>query len=106
MPARVAPLRTAHGKGLTSSPSPLLLAGRALEGRDTLEPLVYKPHTREYAVAVGNAKELASHSLASMLMEEGQLTARLETLSDYFLMSQGDVFIHFLDSAYGTLGLQ
>jgi gamma-tubulin complex component 2 len=46
-----------------------------------------------------SASAWAAGQLVELLMVEHQLMARLESVKHYFLLDQGDFFIHFLDSA-------
>lgn len=67
--------------------------------------LCYQTTTRDFVVLVKQAREVASTSLFDLLTKQGQLVQRLKTIKDYFLMTNGDVFLHFLDAASGKLGL-
>ena len=49
------------------------------------------------------ASTTAATQLVSLLMSEHQLMARLASVKHYFLLDQGDFFIHFLDSAEAEL---
>ena len=54
-------------------------------------------------MALQKASTTAATQLVSLLMSEHQLMARLASVKHYFLLDQGDFFIHFLDSAEAEL---
>ena len=49
------------------------------------------------------AYSFASRILLDLLMTEMQLRKRLRSLKDYFLLTNGDFFIHFMNVAEGEL---
>lgn len=52
-----------------------------------------------YAEIVEVAYAFASRTLLDMIVVECQLLARLRTLKHFFLLDQGDLFVHFMDVA-------
>ena len=58
---------------------------------------------RSLSARLQKASTTAATQLVSLLMSEHQLMARLASVKHYFLLDQGDFFIHFLDSAEAEL---
>ena len=54
---------------------------------------------------VDKAYSLSSRALMSLLLDDCQLIPRLQSLKHYFLVDQGDFFVHFMDSAEDELRL-
>ena len=52
---------------------------------------------------ITEAYRWASESLLKLLLDENQLLARLRSIKHYFLMDQGDFFVHFMDVAGSKL---
>ena len=52
---------------------------------------------------VTEAYRWASEMLLKLLLEENQLVERLRSIKHYFLMDQGDFFVHFMDVAGSKL---
>ena len=60
---------------------------------------------RENMERVEHAYGLASKALMDLLLDDCQLVPRLKSLKHYFLVDQGDFFVHFMDSAEEELRL-
>jgi gamma-tubulin complex component 2 len=58
---------------------------------------------RVYATLVEQAYRFASKELLHLLLHEKKLLARLRSIKQYFLMSHGDWYCHFLDNAEAEL---
>jgi gamma-tubulin complex component 2 len=56
-----------------------------------------------YAGIVNTAHDFASRTLLALLLQEEKLIARLGSIKHYFLLDQGDFFVHFMDLAYEEL---
>lgn len=56
-----------------------------------------------YERIVSNAHEYASQLLLNLLLKEEKLLDRLGSLKHYFLLNQGDFFVHFMDMAQSEL---
>eukprot|EP00516_Mucochytrium_quahogii_P003975 CAMPEP_0203759020 /NCGR_PEP_ID=MMETSP0098-20131031/11951_1 /ASSEMBLY_ACC=CAM_ASM_000208 /TAXON_ID=96639 /ORGANISM=" , Strain NY0313808BC1" /LENGTH=1021 /DNA_ID=CAMNT_0050651747 /DNA_START=232 /DNA_END=3294 /DNA_ORIENTATION=+ len=67
------------------------------------EHIPYSDESYAYDQIVTRAHDYASRTLLSLLLEEEQLVARLRSLKHYFLLDQGDFFVHFMDIAHGEL---
>ncbi|XP_053306596.1 gamma-tubulin complex component 2 [Spea bombifrons] len=70
-------------------------------GRDVTCPdakeIIYTLKERAYVEQIEKAYSYASKVLLDFLMEEKELVARLRSIKHYFLMDQGDFFVHFMD---------
>ncbi|KAF7251779.1 Gamma-tubulin complex component 2 [Varanus komodoensis] len=70
-------------------------------GHDVTCPLakevIYTLKEREYVEQIEKAYNYASKVLLDFLMEEKELVARLRSIKHYFLMDQGDFYVHFMD---------
>ena len=66
------------------------------EGATALE---YGTDERTIALTIEAARDWASAQVLELLMGEQRLLARLQSLKHYFLLDQGDFFVHFLDSS-------
>ncbi|CAI5764942.1 gamma-tubulin complex component 2 [Podarcis lilfordi] len=70
-------------------------------GRDVTCPLakevIYTLKEREYVEQIEKAYNYASKVLLDFLMEEKELVAHLRSIKHYFLMDQGDFYVHFMD---------
>ncbi|XP_042336111.1 gamma-tubulin complex component 2 isoform X2 [Sceloporus undulatus] len=84
----------------------ILSAGKYLNvvrecGHDVSCPVakevIYTLKEREYVEQIEKAYNYASKVLLDFLMEEKELVARLRSIKHYFLMDQGDFFVHFMD---------
>ncbi|XP_073453022.1 gamma-tubulin complex component 2 [Aquarana catesbeiana] len=59
--------------------------------------IVYTLKERAYVEQIEKAYSYASKVLLDFLMEEKELVAHLRSIKHYFLMDQGDFFVHFMD---------
>ncbi|MEE6513615.1 hypothetical protein FKM82_021358 [Ascaphus truei] len=70
-------------------------------GRDVTCPdareIIYTLKERAYVEQIEKAYSYASKVLLDFLMEEKELVAHLRSIKHYFLMDQGDFFVHFMD---------
>uniref|UniRef100_A0A8D2MKW8 Gamma-tubulin complex component n=1 Tax=Zonotrichia albicollis TaxID=44394 RepID=A0A8D2MKW8_ZONAL len=70
-------------------------------GRDVTCPVakevIYTLKERAYVEQIEKAYNYASKVLLDFLMEEKELVAHLRSIKHYFLMDQGDFFVHFMD---------
>ncbi|XP_026968843.1 gamma-tubulin complex component 2 isoform X3 [Sagmatias obliquidens] len=70
-------------------------------GRDVTCPVakevIYTLKERAYVEQIEKAFSYASKVLLDFLTEEKELVARLRSIKRYFLMDQGDFFVHFMD---------
>lgn len=63
------------------------------------EKFVYSVFEREYHEKVDKAHAFATLRARELLLQEHNLMDRFKSLKRFFLMEQGDVFVHFMDSA-------
>uniref|UniRef100_A0ABI0P0P2 Gamma-tubulin complex component n=1 Tax=Bos taurus TaxID=9913 RepID=A0ABI0P0P2_BOVIN len=59
--------------------------------------VIYTLKERAYVEQIEKAFGYASKVLLGFLMEEKELVAHLRSIKRYFLMDQGDFFVHFMD---------
>ncbi|XP_053440435.1 gamma-tubulin complex component 2 isoform X2 [Nycticebus coucang] len=59
--------------------------------------IIYTLKERAYVEQIEKAFDHASKVLLDFLMEEEELLAHLRSIKRYFLMDQGDFFVHFMD---------
>ncbi|KAG5196152.1 hypothetical protein R6Z07M_018064 [Ovis aries] len=59
--------------------------------------VIYTLKERAYVEQIEKAFGYASKVLLGFLMEEKELVAHLRSIKRYFLMGQGDFFVHFMD---------
>ncbi|CAH2321645.1 gamma-tubulin complex component 2 [Pelobates cultripes] len=59
--------------------------------------IIYTLKERAYVEQIEKVYSYASKVLLDFLMEEKELVARLRSIKHYFLMDQGDFFVHFMD---------
>ncbi|XP_048358107.1 gamma-tubulin complex component 2 isoform X1 [Sphaerodactylus townsendi] len=59
--------------------------------------VIYTLKEREYVEQIEKAYNYASKVLLDFLMEEKELVAHLRSIKHYFLMDQGDFYVHFMD---------
>ncbi|XP_028651429.1 gamma-tubulin complex component 2 [Erpetoichthys calabaricus] len=59
--------------------------------------VLYTLKERAYVEQIEKAYNYASKVLLDFLMEEKELVTRLRSIKHYFLMDQGDFFVHFMD---------
>ncbi len=55
--------------------------------------------TGKYADRIEDRFEHASSKLLRIMLEDGDLKARLSSMKSYFLLARGDFLMHFLDIA-------
>ena len=67
------------------------------------EKLVYTTYEREYSENIQVAHDFASSKLLQLMMGELKLVQRLRSLKRFFLLDQGDFFVHFMDVADSEL---
>ncbi len=67
------------------------------------QPLVFEAGERTNIDRIERASRLSSRALLDFLLEDNQLLGRLRSLKHYFLVDQGDFFVHFMDSAEDEL---
>eukprot|EP01052_Picozoa_sp_SAG31_P031681 SAG31_NODE_3383_length_4335_cov_2.093012_3_plen_235_part_00 len=65
--------------------------------------LVYTSNAREYTQNIQAAHDFASSKLLQLMMDELKLVQRLRSLKRFFLLDQGDFFVHFMDVADSEL---
>ncbi|XP_026550349.1 gamma-tubulin complex component 2-like, partial [Notechis scutatus] len=59
--------------------------------------VVYTLKEREYVEQIEKAYNYASKVLLDFLIDEKELVAHLRSIKHYFLMDQGDFYVHFMD---------
>jgi Gamma tubulin complex component N-terminal/Gamma tubulin complex component C-terminal len=59
----------------------------------------WRTHAHRYGEIVEVAYGFASRTLLDVILGECQLLGRLRTLKHFFLLDQGDLFVHFMDVA-------
>ena len=112
----------------TSSSSPPPSASSPLSGREASDPsgflsssttttemdedqwiqnrrLLYENGERANIDKIERAYNFSSKALLDLLLKDHQLLPRLRSLKHYFLVDQGDFFVHFMDSAQKELRL-
>ena len=62
-------------------------------------PIQYSVHERQYIEQIMGAHSLASRKLLDLILVERDLPGHLRSIKHYFLLDQGDLFVHFMDSA-------
>ncbi|GBG30056.1 Gamma-tubulin complex component 2 [Hondaea fermentalgiana] len=67
------------------------------------ERIPYSDESHAYDQIVSRAHDFASRTLLNLLLQEEKLFARLRSLKHYFLLDQGDFFVHFMDLAHAEL---
>ena len=67
------------------------------------EPMQYSVHQRQYIEQIEGAHSLASRRLLDLILVERDLPGHLCSIKHYFLLDQGDLFVHFMDSASDEL---
>lgn len=68
-----------------------------------IEDFVFTANERQYAEKVDRAYQYASGRLLHVLRTEYGLMSKLRSVKHYFLLDQGDFFIHFMDVAEDEL---
>ncbi|XP_041973122.1 gamma-tubulin complex component 2-like isoform X2 [Aricia agestis] len=71
--------------------------GNALVKTNT-EEIKYSLREQNYGATIQKAYAFASKSLLELLMKEYDLMGRLKSVKNYFLMSQGDFIVQFMDA--------
>lgn len=72
--------------------------GRDVQCPDA-EEIIYTLREREYVDKIEKSYNYASKTLLDLLIDEKDLLGRLRSIKLYFLMGQGDFFVHFMDLA-------
>jgi len=84
---------------------PSISAGAAVDEEDDLSKwsekrkLQYDNGERSNIDSIENAYHFSSKALLDLLLKDHQLLPRLRSLKHYFLVDQGDFFVHFMDAA-------
>ena len=68
-------------------------------GAPPTQPLEYSAHERRYIEQIEVAHSQASRKLLDLILVERDLPGHLRSIKHYFLLDQGDLFVHFMDSA-------
>ncbi|PRP78664.1 gamma-tubulin complex component 2 [Planoprotostelium fungivorum] len=63
----------------------------------TTNKIHFTANENEYQEKINEAFQYASKKLLDLLINENQLSSHLKSLKNYFLLGQGDFFVHFLD---------
>lgn len=63
------------------------------------QKIEYTPNVRRYQTIVDEAYGFASSELLRLLLGEEQLLGRLRSMKRYFLLDQGDWYVHLMDIA-------
>ena len=72
--------------------------GREVE-YPTTQIMEYSIHERHYIEQIETAHTRASRKLLDLILVERDLPGYLRSIKHYFLLDQGDLFVHFMDSA-------
>lgn len=62
------------------------------------EEIKYSLREQNYGAIIQKAYAYASKSLLELLLKEYDLMGRLKSVKNYFLMSQGDFIVQFMDA--------
>lgn len=89
----------ASSKAASALVPPSAHSARARPGPPAPDMATFTLEERTLASRLQQASAWAAAQLVALLMDEHQLMARLESVKHYFLLDQGDFFVHFLDSA-------
>ena len=68
-------------------------------GATPAQPMQYSVHERGYIEQIEAAHSQASRKLLDLILVEKDLLGYLRSIKHYFLLDQGDLFVHFMDSA-------
>ena len=68
-------------------------------GYPETQQMVYSVHERQYIEKIEAAHMHASRKLLDLIMVERDLPGHLRSIKHYFLLDQGDLFVHFMDTA-------
>lgn len=75
----------------------MLISGKAITKSNT-EEIKYSLREQNYGAIIQKAYAFASKSLLELLLKEYDLMGRLKSVKNYFLMSQGDFIIQFMEA--------
>ena len=73
--------------------------GQEVEGMDEDGPLEYTLQERVVVDRIKQAYSRASHKLLGLVMKEHDLLGHLRSIKHFFLLDQGDLMVHFMDTA-------
>ena len=79
--------------------------GREVEGIKEGELMGYSLQESHYLDRIDQAYARASHELLVMMLTEHDLMGHLRSIKHFFLLDQGDMLVHFMDSAEEELTL-
>ena len=68
-------------------------------GCPAAQKMQYSVHERQYIEQIKAAHSHASRKLLDLILVERDLRGYLHSIKHYFLLDQGDLFVHFMDSA-------
>ena len=68
-------------------------------GATAAQIMRYSVQEREYIEQIESAHSQASRKLLDLILVEKDLPGYLKSIKHYFLLDQGDLFVHFMDSA-------
>ena len=68
-------------------------------GYPEAQQMQYSVHERQYIEQIEAAHTHASRKLLDLILVERDLLGYLHSIKHYFLLDQGDLFVHFMDSA-------
>lgn len=71
--------------------------GKSIAKTNT-EDIKYSLREQNYSAIIQKAYAFASKSLLELLLKEYDLMGRLKSAKNYFLMSQGDFIVQFMDA--------
>ena len=77
--------------------------GKELKTPATSLDFEYTLKEKYYLELIEGAYSHASKQLLQLMMEEYDLLCYLRSIKHYFLLDQGDLFVHFMDMAYDEL---
>lgn len=73
------------------------VSGKSISKTNTDE-IKYSLREQNYGAIIQKAYAFASKSLLELLLKEYDLMGRLKSVKNYFLMSQGDFIVQFMDA--------
>ena len=73
--------------------------GQEVQGMEEDGLLEYTLLERNYLDRIKQAYSRASHKLLGLVMKEHDLLGHLRSIKHFFLLDQGDLFVHFMDMA-------
>lgn len=77
--------------------------GKQLKVPENLLKFVFSLKEKYYLEIIEGAYTHSSKQLLQLMMEEYDLLGYLRSIKHYFLLDQGDLFVHFMDMAYDEL---